>query len=690
MSTPNTQNDQLQEALKGASSPEAMVRLDSAVITAGMRAELFTLFRQPLAIFNGGAPINFHNLTHREIMGNARGQGLIGRLIDHIYPANDPMNRVIYDTAVRNFRSNANAYAHQGVPDSDRVQNEAMFTKALMDAMMEHIKANQIEALAAQVAANLPNAAPPNAVDDLRNHYRRAGTPPTLTQHGFSLLERFRKGGANPMKALMAFAAALDTQVFDPQAGIALNPTVNGLNRLNLRTDVLGASEEAIDATANRYLQAIARDLQNYEEESKSRENLLYVAPVLRFPPTPPHTAAELNAYNTQLAKYNNTLSLVQSIRNSVNNLRTHLGANVPANWGLAPLAARLSSPVVLRASAVRNAINHGIAGTLLTAEEYEANSRQTETGLEGTDAINRVLREYIKRVGNVDEKTANEALALTTSRAVSSRQDLRLQRQEITEVQPDFNHREEMSEFIKKNNDAKRFWDRKTLRFLPLPVARSNAFDLFWSGLQKTLRLEDGGGFSEVNSMDRLVERYSTLWYLTKILPSSDEKHLPLTPDIAQRMTNLRRAIVKRQLDNIHLFLNKKGIDQLTAEQAAAMGLAGAHIENLPFDEMQDKLIEDLEPAALDGSMQTKVNRNIERAWQPVAVRKSKTQARREFRKRVFGGTLNATKKTLKWGTAPIWGIPYLAYKGTTKAGKSTGSWLKKKLFTEEKSFFG
>jgi|GEM_PF-4217454 len=692
---------------------EASDRRTFSQLVAGTRTEVRALLGANLP----DSPDMTH-LNRRDIVGRGRGlfrravPGYIQEMVERITPHGHPSHRHIIETATQNFNRLHAAYHTQGhtVPHEDHVSDEVILGRAVVDALFDHIKEADLEFLAANVADRIPIVA-------LSDHFRIAAHghhPARLTAPGLDLLERLRKGNANPAKVILAFAAALDTAHFNPEVASLPLPALapNERQRLNLRTAVLEAPAEGMNQNVYRMMQRIAQAVEKYEsipDDSLEHDD----------PPAPtasPRGDAALVKHQERQARYAKARSLVASITRSARNLETYFNTPLPVTGALPdrppaftnlagtiaeleattpPLVVGTPGPTVPLASEVRDILSGGIGGELSKADEYKERSTRIDQGLIGADACDKILAEYTRRVGGVDDETAKAALASTTGRALASSEALRIQRHEISTVEPDHvertfpwqrEERLRTADFRHKNRDGMRWYDRNFF-----VGTRRNAFQIFVQRLNDhhIAGLENPDPLSDANSLDAITTRYHTLRYLTHTLPAGDEKHLPMTAALAGEMARLRNAIVKRQLQMIGLVMQRKGIERLKKEDVDKIGLRGTNIESLPYDEIQDKLIEFLDAGNLDDAMKHKVEHRIEHAWAPIARRKKAVKERREWRRKTFG---TFVASPIRFG-GKVLALPFvLPYKALKYSGKK-GKGIFKKLNdwgNKESTFFG
>jgi hypothetical protein len=591
-------------------------------------------------------PVGAHRMNPLQPNLNAdQALDMIGHVVGHLYSdtRHQPEVRTIERAMRQRFQEILRARVHQGSASADRVNESIVVGRALLDAVYEQIKETDLERIAANVAAQLPLLPPPlpqNIVPTaLRDYYRDPHTH-RLTAEGLRLLNRLRSGGANPGKVLLAFSAALDTDYFDPHGGnlsTMLNPSPTRLPRINLQTEVLGAGEANMTSDVYRGMSRIAEAVEAYS--AVQEDKLIYAAPMAPLAGTRSDDEFQRNR-----ARFDQAVGHARTVRAAVQNLSNYfvgtpshdipesLAGGFDAAHILALLASVCTSPAgapppdsVPRALEVRNIIATAFGGRLRPAAEYvqEANRREDERGLTGTDACNKILGEYIRRVGGVDERTAAKGLSSLTGRVKVAEQMIREQGGELATVYADRDSARSLRAFKKGNRYARISRGNELL-----PWRNRNAYRLFLAELNR----RDTAGLaipnqpmSPGNTLDMIQNRYYTLWYLTRVLPDGDEKKLPMTPKLADELTQLRKAIVERHLRNISVAMARKGIDKLKKEDVDRMGLQGSNIEDLPFEDLQDRLYGMLDSTTLPPDRLQRTQSIVARAWAPLGTRKAR-----------------------------------------------------------------
>ncbi len=676
-------------------SLEANDRVSHSTEIAAIEAEMRALTGQALTPSAGrSGAVENRNLSERNIMGRPRflslnrrlRGGYIEQITEHLFaatratPAVDAINARIRSR----FEQILEQRQQQAGERVDQVSTEVIYGRALLDAVYEQIKPTDLVRIATNIASQIPNLpVPPNPPNDarLRHHYYLNGS---LTPAGLELLERLRKGGASPAKVIMAFSAALDAAHFDPQivtiTAAELPPAhPNSPTRRDLRTAVLGVPAEGMTTTVYRNLQRIAKAIEDYE--AVSDDKLEYSQP--ENPAAAGGSFRDSGAsvrYQDSMGKYKRGVGLLRAVRDACNALQASLPAvGVPtrpiqfnqleASISLlepttvapaAPAPGALTDIVIPTASRVRDIVSNGV-GELLKSSDYKTSAESTNTGLVGTEACDAILAEYIRRNGRVDEETAKESLASLTGRVIAAREDVRVQRNDGTEFLPVEKEKKAEKFFRKQNNDA---GSRSLLRLgfrrdaLGEYLERLNMERFF--GLPAP-----GAPMSDRNSLTKVTERYYGMKKLSE-LPETDEKHLPLTSAIASELTSLRRAIIERQVRNIGREMARKGINRLQKEDVERMGLRGANIDDLPYDQIQSQLIAWLSGGAPE-NMSATIDAKIAGAWKPLGERKARSPwvnhpVRSLLKSAIVGG---------RWFN-PV-ALPSNALQGIWKGGKAT-----------------
>ncbi len=739
-------NAQERKDLPGGVNLEENDRLNHATEIAAIQSEIRALTGQALdnTIPGRRNPRRLW-LTHRPAATPGRtaainlpltakiAENFIEPIAGHLFAATReaPALKNIQTTIRNRFREILAARRNQGRAPTDRVSEPIVIGRALLDAVYEQIKETDLESLALNIVLQLPVPRRSHRAyshyNQIRNHYLDAGGH-HLTNEGLKLLERLRQGNANPGKVLLAFSAALDSQFYDPEVPTTdldpVDPLPGGVPRLKLNT-VLGLPLGGIpERELSRKYQSVAEAYEAYA--AFPQDQLVYSQP-------PPVTGAGItdeSAYRRSMDKYDNAQSSVLSIRDSLEGLvryyfpaYTRVGAGplpapvhtVPPNLvpflqvAVTPAATPATyvktqidevlnalqpcgtPPSVPRSLQVKEILKNAFGGTLSTAAEYKANSEKgdNEQGLTGTDACNKILAEYTRRVGGVDENTAKKALGSLTGRVRVAEQMLREDREQQSGVAPAWDVKDQRKEFNKMHKDANRIWNT------------SYPTELFLRELNRRECIglpQPKHPMSEANSLDALQTRYYTLWYATNILPADDPRHLPLNSVIAEELVSLRKAIVERHLRNISNVLARKGIDKLKKEDVEKMGLRGANIDDLPFDEIQDRLFQMLNEKKLEPSMQEKADAKLNQAIRPLKKREDVRAKWRGRYKSAAKGTGKATLWTLSrpfhWARGEGYALnpftwPARIVKGTynTIAPRAAGFW--NHLMAKDKTLF-
>ncbi|HLC66622.1 MAG TPA: hypothetical protein VJK52_03195, partial [Candidatus Nanoarchaeia archaeon] len=592
-------------------------------------------------------------LTSQNIL--RRGGGTLEQITQHLFagsrrnPAVESLNAQLRRSFQRIFSERLLQTGHV----TDQVAERVLIGRALLDAIYEQIKETDLAAIAANIASQIPDLPAPLPMGIsptlLRDHYYESGYN-RLTNNGLELLERLRKGGASPAKVIMAFSAALDPQHFDPQvAGIA--PGILPIGdpdappRRRLSSDVLVAPPDGMNAAVQRQLQRIAKAVEDYEAVSDDKleyrepENPAVGGAVMR-------DSGGLVAFQNRKEKYDRAHAFLGAVHNAAQDLETYFTTPVPPPGGGAPVLPTrpqiftnfavqivdLEPPpagpgeTVPRASRVRDIVSRAIGSELMKSSDYKTRAESTSLGLVGTEACDAILGEYIRRTGRVDEETAKESLASLTGRVIAAREDVRVQRRESAEVRSVEDERMAWRNFNRLNRQAVgRNW----------LLQKINPLREYWRRLDMPRHFglpAPALPMSEANPLSKITERYYALKKLTR-LPETDEKHLPLTFVIADELTRLRSAIVERQVRNIGREMARKGINKLKKEDAERMGLRGANIDDLPYDQIQARLFQWLDGDAPE-NISSSIDAKIAAAWKPFANRNARREARPEWRK--------------------------------------------------------
>ncbi len=718
---------------------EANDRVSHSTEIAAIEAEMRALTGQALTPSAGrSGAVGNNNLNPRNIVGRRRlifdrrnflllglhnHGGYIEQITGHLFAATraDPAVDSINARIRSRFEQILEQRQQQAGDRVDQVSAEVIYGRALLDAVYEQIKPTDLVRIATNIASQIPDLAsvppaPALTVSALRDYYFSPATPAApatlttpatpatpatpnrLTPAGLELLERLRKGGASPAKVIMAFSAALDATHFNPEITVvpeaSLPPVAaDAPLRRGLLTEVLSAPVEGMNTSVYRNLQRIAKAVEEYE--AVSEDKLEYAEPIN---PTPPGSGPSRDSgaqvrFMDRQEKYSRGVALLQSVQSSCQNLEIYFGTPIPPATtnpprpdlfrnltttirDLAPTGTS-GNQIISRASRVRDIVSSGIGTELLKSSDYKTRAESTNIGLTGTEACDAILGEYIRRTGGVDEETAKESLASLTGRVIAAREDVRTQRNDGTEFLAVEKEKKAEKFFRKQNNDAgSRSWKNLLLTrrdSLGEYLERLNMERFF--GLPAP-----GAPMSDRNSLTKVTERYYGLKRLSE-LPESDEKHLPLTSTIASELTSLRRSIIERQVRNIGREMARKGINRLQKEDVERMGLRGANIDDLPYDQIQSQLIAWLSGGAPE-NMSATIDAKIAGAWKPLGERKARSPwvnhpVRSLMKSAVVGG---------RWYN-PV-ALPSNVVQGIWRGGKATagaisspfkrfGSWL-------------
>lgn len=673
-STPVGQPEE-QDALSGLNLEESD-RLNHAAEIAAIQSEIRALTGQAITMPRRllGVPIPF---TARNVprttateggLTSTEAEGFIPSIIEHLFAASrEPSIRRIQGTIRDRFHRILSERSAQGAVHSDRVSEPIVVGRALLDAVYEQIKETDLELIAANIVSKIPEVTIQHRLRRMKPAVAGAAPtpvePPQLSLEAMKLLERLRKGNTNPAKVILAFSAAVDTHYVDPQVGAPFPALpADQTPRLDLRTSVLGIPEA--NQQVSRYLYRIAEAQTAYaavsDEQMEFRDPGAYGGG-----PRGEGYGEHLKA----VSRYQRASSLLRAIRTSVSNLdeyfrnnstvviprglQTYFNSPLGAPRRVQPILDQLvpsagPNPTIPRSSETRDILAMALGGELGKVEDYKANAEKTDDdqGTSGPEACNKILTEYARRVGGIDGETAKKSLASLTGRVKAAEQGMREQRAELSTVEAAWDAKDQRKAFHKQHKGAERYRDI-LLSHLPgrsrIPGFHSQASDLFYRELNRTscIGLPASSPMSEANSLDRLQTRYYALWYLTNILPPDDPKHLPLTAEVAAELTALRRSIVERIMRNVSVIMAKKGIDKLKKEDVEKMGLQGANIDDLPYNEIQDRLFAMLNEQTLQPGIQEKVNKKIDQAWGPLGKREEWSTWRKEKAKGMLTSTV-------------------------------------------------
>jgi hypothetical protein len=647
-------------------------RMDSSVVIATMQSEIRALSGQALAGLAPGVPrIDAVN----PILDENNAHLALASIAMHLFNEarlGGPVQILVQ--MVQRFNALLGARLAGNV-DPNALAETVIVGRALLDTVYEQIKQTDLEEIAANIAENsLPNFIVPGIA------------PPRLNQQGIDLLNRLRTNNANPSKVILAFSAALDLEHFDPQVpGIVIPPLPLGfLPRLNLNTDVLHAPEGGLNAEIYRRLEALACAVEKYEQIPTTQ---------LRFrepgaAPSGKDSGIAQGKHQDMLEKYQAACDLLSEVRYALIDLQAHLGglgAIPPSLAGVALLVPahfdQTGAPPdreIRPPSAVRAPINGAITGGMLKADEYKKRITDTSSqGLTGADACDAILTEYIRRVGRVDGATAKIALSSLTGRAMTAREDIRRQRTELAAVEADPHAARQVQAFNKRNADGAGFFNVFGGRF---GSNNGNVHQMFLNELnqQHSLGLQ---GSAMTCPLDQLKRRYFALKHLSELAPDA-ERFLPLTQQLATELTELRDALIDRLTKNVTVIMQRNRSDRLSEEDARKAGLGGQNLENLPFRQIQDRIVAMLEGEP-DSKTQAQIQTRIDRAWHPIGHRAGWVRWRRNVAKGTFGGVVESGKGVVgrsKYTLAnvagvPVWG-PFWALKKAAGGFSSFHRW--------------
>ena len=200
--------------------------------------------------------------------------------------------------------------------------------------------------------------------------------------------------------------------------------------------------------------------------------------------------------------------------------------------------------------------------------------------------------------------------------------------------------------------------------------------------------RLNEDFCVGRTGTLKELKTRYFTLWYLTHVLPTSDEKRLPLSshrglrgPDLAQQLTNLRRQLMERLTQRIIYNYKKRGGDKIKKEDAEEAGLPGEHFDDIPVEEVQEKIAMMLNTTELDPITLATVKEKVDYAYRPIVQRRERVSRRREARRRRWasvGRFLNPFRsEILRTATLGPVKATKATFTGSFNGLKRLGKWL-------------
>ncbi|MDA1209347.1 MAG: hypothetical protein O2904_04945 [bacterium] len=590
--------------------------------------------------------------------------GYIEQMVQQLFTdVRDPSSvRRITREVSKNFKEKLADLKNEQAEGADQLSENLLVMQAIMSSLYEQINAPDLEGIATNIVRSLPQGGPNDVYTNVRNQYfDQQGN--SMTTAARELLDRLRRGGANPSKVILAFSAAMDSQHFDPEIDGQTSVDLRaGQQRnkplLRLRKDVLDAPPPNMNNEIYRGLRRIAAAVEKYEKTDVN--SMLFTNPVAGQGQTL-GTGAE--AVLRQQEKYAKTYSLAASIKEAVQNLEQYLTTQTNQNVQLPTSLQGLVIPQTIqdiqandpvpRPEQLRNTIEAAVGFSLSGSGVYQEIIDGKEQGRTGADAVDMVLAEYAKSAVGVDDETAKSAVAYTTGRAVTSTPEMQFARKQQSKVQADqYEKRREDFDSIKKNNLDGRSVLRK---FVIEPVVgpiREGIYGLAhmgrdvidWRNTEDTyvrkIDQETALPKNEQSSLDQLTTRYFAFYYASSVLKSGDERHITLSPKIAKILTELRSAIVRRHMQNIGNVTRKKGIDRLNEEDAEQMGLNSANIENIPYDEIQDRLFAYMDSGVLEQGTMEKVQKKIDRAFYRIDFRKRQTQRRRDWRKKHLWST--------------------------------------------------
>ncbi|MDD5469597.1 MAG: hypothetical protein PHO92_02235 [Candidatus Peribacteraceae bacterium] len=575
------------------------------------------------------------------------------------------------------------ARRYQPGGSTDQVAASITVGRALLDAVYEQIKATDLEAIALSILRKMSNRGDAGTI---KNRYL---TGNRLNAAGLELLERLRSGGANPAKAILAFSAALDEDHSD--GGIEALHTADP-NRINVNA-VLVMPREGMTPEVYRRLQRIASATEAYKKAYEADQIILNYPGVFNAMGIRGDIGTAYVKHQEREDKFRKGLALQRAVFHAANDLHLYLttpiGGRLPPlptilqHFGPATLTALqpptriIAGTILLAPDRIESIFSGAVEGGIESAESYATNAVQTgaQQGLRGTEACDKILAAYVRRVGGVDEETAKTGLAALTGRVIAAKESIRAQRADraAVDTNPDEAHRSRswytLGLLRRGATDGERAFNEKNKEARGWFTYR-NPYGNFMSRLNQTSALglpQPRQPMSPANSITQLMTRYYGLRQLTQ-LPADNERHVPMTSSIAAELTALRNAIVERQVRNVSVILRKKGIDRLRPEDITKMGLQGAHIENIPFDEVQDKLFSWLDSGEVPESVKGSVDTKIAYAFKPIADRKARSEWVRHPVKKLVGGTASAligrgsAKNPISW--------PAKTIKGSAKLG--------------------